>query len=249
MKPQWCDKCLKDAPFVISHSMEDWRCLYCFGDAELPDNPLMDFVEGNINGRRITKWIGYLDVYHRHLQGFRGMKPTVLEIGVCHGGGMDMWKSYFGEGARIVGIDIEEPRVDCRDHEIHIGDQGNGEFLMEVAEKIGPIDIVIDDGGHKMTHMNMAFAHLFDAVNAPGAYIVEDLHTAFMPEYMDGMSFFNHIARMTEEISGWHREETPTRRMKTTFGVHAYESIVVFEKRHVQRPIVFQSGLEKGEDR
>ena len=33
------------------------------------------------------------------------------------------------------------------------GDQGNRDFLRELAQKIGPIDILLDDGGHQMHQM------------------------------------------------------------------------------------------------
>lgn len=29
-----------------------------------------------------------------------------MEIGVYRGGSLQMWKNYFGEGTRVIGIDI-----------------------------------------------------------------------------------------------------------------------------------------------
>lgn len=48
----------------------------------------------------------YIDICERHLSRFRNASPVMVEIGVFKGGSLDMWSSYFGEGAKIIGIDI-----------------------------------------------------------------------------------------------------------------------------------------------
>jgi len=56
--------------------------------------------------RLITKWDHYFEIYDRHFKRYRDREVTVLEIGVSHGGSLQMWKHYFGSRARIFGIDI-----------------------------------------------------------------------------------------------------------------------------------------------
>ena len=98
-------------------------------------------------GRLIDKWAHYLPLYSRHFEKFRDTACTILEIGVCHGGSLQLWKRYFGLKARIIGVDIDER---CQEYEedritIVIGDQGKESFWNSLD--IHP-DIVIDDGSH-----------------------------------------------------------------------------------------------------
>src|SRR5688572_18968779 len=82
-----------------------WSSLRGSGPAP-DDNPLAAYFFAN-PGRMIQKWHHYFDIYHRHFQSFRGKSPVVLEIGVFQGGSLQMWRDYFGPGAKIVGIDID----------------------------------------------------------------------------------------------------------------------------------------------
>ncbi len=72
-------------------------------EAQLPgENPLAEYFFNN-PGRLIHKWHHYFDIYHRHFARFRGRSPVVVEIGVFHGGSLQMWHHYFGPGTRVVG--------------------------------------------------------------------------------------------------------------------------------------------------
>ena len=51
--------------------------------------------------RRIFKWQHYFEVYDRHFSKFRNKEINVLEIGVLHGGSLQMWRDYFGPKAKI----------------------------------------------------------------------------------------------------------------------------------------------------
>src|SRR5271167_3513511 len=104
---------------------------------------LLDMFESH-GGRQIDKWRHYFDVYERHLAKYRGQSPRVLELGVDHGGSLQLWKRYFGAKAEIIGIDtnplsgFEEPQI-----KVYLFDQTNPDIA-----KLGPFDIVIDDGSH-----------------------------------------------------------------------------------------------------
>lgn len=89
--------------------------------------------------RLIHKCNNYFDIYERHFSRYRNKNVVLLEIGVSHGGSLQMWKNYFGENCKIYGIDID-PR--CKEFEeenieIFIGSQSDRKFLREVREKIG----------------------------------------------------------------------------------------------------------------
>lgn len=135
------------------------------------NNPLEEYFREN-HGRRIHKWIHYFDIYHRHFQRFRGQPVSILEFGVQHGGSMQMWRDYFGPSARIHGVDID-PRcaaVGNPKDTIFIGDQEDRDFLRSVVDEIGSIDIVIEDGGHRMGQQVATFEEVYPRMSADGVF-------------------------------------------------------------------------------
>ncbi|HMH33204.1 MAG TPA: hypothetical protein VK543_09260, partial [Puia sp.] len=68
-------------------------------------NDLEKYFNSNTK-RRIFKWHHYFEIYDRHFSRFRNKEINILEIGVLHGGSLQMWKEYFGPKAKIYGIDI-----------------------------------------------------------------------------------------------------------------------------------------------
>ena len=116
--------------------------------------------------RLIHKWQHYFEVYDRHFSKYRNKEVVILEIGVSQGGSLQMWKDYFGDKAKIYGIDVNP---NCKDLEeknikIFIGSQSDRKFLNEVKKQIPPIDILIDDGGHTMVQQIVSYEELFNCV-------------------------------------------------------------------------------------
>jgi len=206
---------------------------------------------------RIHKWQHYFEIYERHLAPFRGKSVKLLEIGVCKGGTLPMWKSYFGSNSTIVGADIDPT---CKQFEnasaniyVRIGDQESDKFLASVQQEFGPFDIVIDDGGHTTSQQIQSFLQLyFLAMKPDGIYLVEDLHTNYWPEYVTyatGLTFVdfarNLVDRLHDAYKGhsgqFHRFDAKSpERFQTlevsnfcaqTGSIHFYDSIVVFERR------------------
>jgi cephalosporin hydroxylase len=213
-------------------------------------NPLRAYFLAN-EGRLIHKWMHYFDIYDSHLTRFRGQPVTLMEFGVYHGGSLQMWKHYLGAAARIVGVDInpackglEEPQI-----EVHIGDQEDRAFVTALGELIGPIDIVIDDGGHTMTQQISTFEALFPALALGGVYVVEDLHTSYWEEYGGGYrapgTFVEYAKDLIDQLHAWHsRDDQLTVTDYTTHvrAIHAYDSVIVFEKATVPPPEVRMTG-------
>jgi cephalosporin hydroxylase len=132
------------------------------------------------NGRRVDKWQHYFQIYDRHLARFQGKRIRVLEIGVDHGGSLQIWKKYFGADARIVGLDID-PRCQTYEEkqiEIRIGNQADVALL----KSLGHFDIVIDDGSHKLQDQLASFEALWPG--APSVYLIEDCHQQ-LPTLLD----------------------------------------------------------------
>ena len=164
----------------------------------------------NNPGRLIHKWNHYFDIYERHFSRFRGQEIAVLEIGVYHGGSLQMWKDYFGDKAEIYGLDINP---DCKQFEeenieIFIGSQSDRSFLRELKEKIPKVDILIDDGGHRMDQQIISYEELFDHVKSDGIYLCEDLHTSYWPEFGGGYgkpdTFVEYAKKFIDELNAFH---------------------------------------------
>ena len=202
------------------------------------------------DGRVIHKWVHYFPVYERHLAWFRNKSVTFLEIGVSKGGSLAMWQRYFGPLARIVGIDID-PR--CRQHEapgifVRIGDQSDPQFLQSVVDEFGIPDAVLDDGSHQMDHIAKSFAFLYPRLPKNGVYLVEDLHTAYWPEFGGGVdapaSFINLAKGFIDKLNADHSRGAVAADFITrqTFGISFYDSMVAFEKGDVWRKEAPQTG-------
>ena len=96
------------------------------------------------------KYKNYFNVYDKLFNKYRNKKITFVEVGVFSGGSLFMWKDYFGKDARIIGIDINPEAEKWKDHgfEIFIGSQSKEKFWKDFYNKVGKIDILLDDGGH-----------------------------------------------------------------------------------------------------
>lgn len=212
--------------------------------AEARANPLAEYFLRN-QGRLIDKWHHYFEIYHRHLERFRGRSPVVLEIGVFHGGSLQMWHDYFGAGTKVIGVDINPRVLEFADEStsILIGDQADPAFLGQIRERFPHIDIVIDDGGHTMAQQITSFGELYPHLQPRGVYICEDVHTSYFPLYGGGLrspgTFIEFAKHLIDALHGWYfvpdGEELDVY-TAGTFGVSFYDSIVVLEKRPIGRP-------------
>ncbi|NRF12507.1 class I SAM-dependent methyltransferase [Rhizobium pusense] len=206
-------------------------------ETKLSDNCLHSYFLNN-GHKRLHKWMHYFDAYELHFRRFRGKKPTILEIGVFGGGSLAMWKEYFGDGATIIGLDINP---ECKAHEadgikVYIGSQDDQQIIDLIAQENPVIDIVIDDGSHRMDHLLASFNLLYNRISPNGVYFVEDTHTCYWPEYQGGLgdprSFIEFTKAKIDEINAVHTRgavET-TEFTRSTRSITIYDSICVFEK-------------------
>ena len=102
----------------------------------------------------IHKWDHYFDIYEKHFSSFRDQKVNLLEIGISHGGSLQLWKKYFGEKVHVYAIDINpeckkleeenkelkellrvaELRADLWQHAIQVAEQ---KFGIDILKKSG----------------------------------------------------------------------------------------------------------------
>jgi cephalosporin hydroxylase len=202
----------------------------------------------NNTGKSIHKWINYFPIYEKHFAPWKGKSATVLEIGVQHGGSLEMWRQYFGPNSTVVGIDIDPG---CVQHEqpginVRIGDQSDPKFLQKLVDEFGLFDVIIDDGGHISDHIKASFDFLYPNVTANGCYFVEDIHATYAPHSGNSLnnpnSFINHVKKITDTLSAdhWDCPLGVTSFTRDTFCISFYDSIIVFDKKPIPINVTYR---------
>jgi len=206
---------------------------------------------------RVVKWTHYLPIYERLLSQYRGRSLTLVEVGVGDGGSLEGWRSYLGPAARIIGIDLDPAakRLESDGFEIIIGDQSDPEFWARHLPDVGPIDVLIDDGGHTNVQQIVTVACALPHVRDGGVIVVEDTHTAYMPKQYPAAGRFGFMQFAQHVVDVLHvRNHFVTEPAADTAGlgraihrVQFFESMVVF---HVDRRLCgpsegFEAGVEE----
>jgi hypothetical protein len=210
----------------------------------------------NNEGNLINKWTHFFKVYDTHLSRFRGRPVNLLEIGVRHGGSLQMWKHYFGEDARIFGVDVNPRSRELEESqiEIFVGDQADREFLSELKAQLPPLDIVIDDGGHEMLQQLISFEELFPQLLEDGVYICEDTHTSYWSIFGGGYqqkgTFVERSKELVDELNAWHKHPGNEENIVTDYtrnieSIHFYDCIIAIQKGDHPRPQVAHTGHER----
>lgn len=205
-------------------------------------------------GRVIHKWDHYFEIYEKYFAKYKGQQLNILEIGIAHGGSLELWKKYFGDQINLYAIDVNP---DCKQFEdehtkIFIGSQSDKAFLSKVIEQLPELDIVIDDGGHTMIQQKTSFEMLYLKVKEGGLYLVEDTHTSYWYEFHGGLkkpgTFIEYSKNLIDSLYRDHiaKQEQLTLNEMTNHinGISFYDSIVVFEK--LKRKEAFH--IRKGND-
>ena len=205
-----------------------------------------DLVDIFVNNKDkiIHKWHHYIPIYDKYFSIYRNKNIRFLELGVSKGGSLSMWRKYFGKDATIFGIDIQESCKDFNgiDGEVRIGSQNDENFLLDVINEMGGVDIILDDGSHKMKHIRKSLKVLFPQLTEGGIYMIEDLHTSYWKRYGGGfrskLNFFNLVRDLTDDLHHWYHKK-PLRLKAVSekcSAIHIYDSIVVLEKNKNYAP-------------
>jgi hypothetical protein len=164
----------------------------------------------------------YTPIYEKWFAPLRHKPVRLLEIGIggydkplLGGDSLRMWKKYFPKGI-ITGIDIYAKDSLAEDRiRIYKGDQYDAAFILAVAKREGPFDIIIDDGSHIQSHIIKSFETLFPLMSPGGIYVIEDTQTSYWPKYGGSLpemytvnSAMNYFSKMTHHVnrSEWHNE-------------------------------------------
>lgn len=175
----------------------------------------------------------YFPVYDRLFSPWVGRSFTFVEVGVFNGGSLFMWRDYFGPQARIIGIDFNPgaSRLEADGFEILIGNQADPAFWDRVAAEIGPIDVLLDDGGHTFEQQIVTVASVLPAMNEEGLIVVEDTHTSYQADFggPSARSFVSWAKTVADGINHRFSDLAGLPREDAIFSVAFYESIVAFE--------------------
>ena len=188
----------------------------------------------------------YAAHYQRHFAPMRLRPVTLLEIGVgghtdvrSGGASLRMWKRYFQRG-QIYGLDLYDKSA-FEEHRIKIfrGDQTDGDLLHQIVERIGRIDIVIDDGSHVNEHVRASFDVLFPLLPDGAIYVIEDTQTSFWPEFGGSEELYapgTSLALARELMTGLNHAEVLDESFKPSFtdlnvsAVHCYHNMIFIVK-------------------
>ncbi|WP_337175004.1 class I SAM-dependent methyltransferase [Paludisphaera sp.] len=215
-------------------------------------NPLWDYFEANATGPGIVKWRHYFEIYHRHLRKFVGREARIVEIGVYSGGSLGMWRSYLGDKTQIVGIDIDPV---CKVYEndytkIVIGDQEDRSFWRKFWAETGPVDILLDDGGHTHEQQIATLEECLPNIRPGGVFICEDIHRSwnlFTP-YLNGLNRSMHewtpAPKSDSAAELVDMDITASPFQSQIHSMHLYPYIAVIEKH--ERPFTHLAVSRRG---
>lgn len=203
------------------------------------------------------KWDHYFDIYERCFNRHRVKSaPMYLEIGCQRGGSLETARRYFGDQAKIYGIDVDPkchalnamPFID----KVFIGSQADPQFLDAVARETGALDIVVNDGSHESFDMVVSFLVLFPHLANHGTYLIEDTCCAYFANYrklFHGLTVVDYFKGLADKLSlNMRREELidtryrvpPNQRdgrvqqkvglIKDIWSIAFYDSVIVIEK-------------------
>ena len=192
----------------------------------------------------VHKWHHYIPLYDRYLGRYRGTSVRMLEIGVSKGGSLQMWRRFLGDDAVLFGIDINPDctALDGQSAQVRIGSQTDPAFLKAVVEEMGGVDVVLDDGSHKMAHIAASLHTLFPMLEIYGTYLIEDLHAAYWAGCGGGFrapeNFYNTVRKIIDDMHHpYHSRDLQVPELEgAVSGVHVHDSLVVIDKGLILDP-------------
>ena len=129
--------------------------------------------------------LGYLPTY-LWIAAELGPHARVCELGVWHGGSLQMWQALFPAGI-IAGVDIDETmRWPAFTHKI-VAAQDDPNMAIELFNVARWWDLIVDDASHHGQTTRASFDLLWPLVRPGGFYVIEDWFVGFgqHPQFRD----------------------------------------------------------------
>jgi len=203
------------------------------------------------------KYKNYFPVYEKLFSRFKGKKITFVEIGVLSGGSLFMWRNYFGKDARIIGVELnpEAKRFEKDGFEIHIGNQSDENFWKDFFEKIGEVDIILDDGGHTNFQQIVTSCSCIPFIKDDGILVVEDVFHSYGVSYgasgfynPSKYSFINFCKKTIDDVNYRFPENKKFKFSlnKNVYSVEFFEAMVAFninkELCKIENEVLYSKG-------
>ncbi len=201
-------------------------------DAAVPGARLLEIYRG-VEYLSI-KHSSYFSTYETLFSPYVGKRFTFVEVGICTGGSLFMWRKYFGADVRIIGIDLNPAARKWEAHgfEVFIGNQADPAFWEDFYRQVGPVDILLDDGGHTNVQQVVTLRMASNVVRDGGLIVVEDTHSSYFPEFGNPSrySFIEFAKRVVDHINARSPKVPPVLSSlgSTIASVTFFESIVAF---------------------
>jgi hypothetical protein len=151
-----------------------------------------------------------------------------------------MWRTYFPR-SRVFGIDIYDKRLHD-EHRIATfkGSQADEKVLGDVANHIGDIHIIIDDGSHRNEDVLRTFEFMFPRFHEQGIYVIENAQTSYWA-HMGGssldlnrpdttMGFLKSLVDGLNYSEFEERSHDPSYFDRHIVGIHFYHNLVLVQK-------------------
>lgn len=171
---------------AFSHGLLKNRTLdtayYIIFNLQKPEcNELLDIVNQYMTDKHFEHNFFNL-IYSDLFKGLQNKVKKFVEIGINNGESTRLWRDYF-INSEIFGLDnkieVANDNIKNKDRISLIKfDQSNIDDLNNFVTNFEDIDVILDDGSHKMQDQQITFAKLFKILKSGGIYIIEDLHTS-----------------------------------------------------------------------
>lgn len=113
--------------------------------------------------------------YENEFSKYQNKKINLLEIGIYHGGSLDLWSRYFNN-AEIYGFDITDLNILKQYKNLNnVKQVFENAYDHKVANSLPNFDIIIDDGPHTIETQVKCLEIYLPKLNDGGVLIIEDI--------------------------------------------------------------------------
>lgn len=166
----------------------------------------------------------YAKYYYNILHDFVDATRSVLEFGVYKGDSLKMWADFF-PNATIHGVDVTFPKkINHPRIVLHNGSAVDPNVLGPYSNNY--FDLIIDDASHRTSHQLKTLDIFLHKVAIEGYYIIEDMHTSFMDNYIDTKHTSYHVLKNILELGPLYLSEATMHVIKNYCRIRWFEEAI-----------------------